>query len=61
MDLQSLKERKFSVIQKHSLSQRDHLLFNDDKPIYFMKSRKLEEVHIKKNNNNDKYHLEWFK
>ena len=57
----NIKERKFSVIQKHSLSQRDHLLFNDDKPIYFMKSRKLEEVHIKKNNNNDKYHLEWFK
>ena len=56
----NIKERKFEILQSHTVSLKDHLHFNDDRPVFFMKSRKLDEVHIKKNEHNDKYHLEWF-
>ena len=56
----NIKERKFEVIQSHTVPLKDHLHFNDDRPVFFMKSRKLDEVHIKKNEHNEKYHLEWF-
>ena len=57
----NLDEKKFGIIQDHSISPKFHIKFNDDKPIKFMKKRKLEEMHIKKNDNNDKFHMEWFK
>ena len=57
---QIIKERKFEILQSHTVSLKDHLHFNDDRPVFFMKSRKLDEVHIKRNEHNDKYHLEWF-
>jgi len=56
----NIKERKFEILQSHTVSLKDHLHFNDDRPVFFMKSRKLDEVHIKRNEHNDKYHLEWF-
>ena len=56
----NIKERKFEIIQSHTVSPKVHLAFNDDRPVFFMNSRKLDEVHIKRNENNDKYHLEWF-
>ena len=57
----NIEEKKFNVIQKHTISPKNHPNFNDDRPIKFMKKRKLEEIHIKKNDNNEKYHMEWFK
>ena len=57
----NLDEKKFGIIQNHSISPKFHIKYNDDKPIKFMKKRKLEEMHIKKNDNNDKFHMEWFK
>ena len=57
----NLDDKKFDIIQKHSISPKLHIKYNDDKPIKFMKKRKLEEMHIKKNDNNDKFHMEWFK
>ena len=57
----NVKERKFNIIQKHTVLLKEHISFNDDRPAYFMKTRKLDEVHIKRNDHNDKYHLEWFK
>ena len=57
----NVKERKFDVIIAHTLPLKEHINFNDDRSVYFMRSRKLDEVHIKKNDHNDKYHLEWFK
>ena len=57
----NVKERKFNIIQKHTIQLKEHMTFNDDRPVYFMKTRKLDEVHIKRNDHNDKYHLEWFK
>ena len=56
----NIKERKFEIIQSHTIPPKVHLSFNDDRPVFFMNSRKLDEVHIKRNENNDKYHLEWF-
>ena len=56
----NIKERKFELIQSHTVALKDHLHFNDDRPVFFMKSRKLDEVHIKRNEHNEKYHLEWF-
>ena len=57
----NLIEKKFIIIQKHSIPPKFHTKFNDDKPIKFMKKRKLEEIHIKLNDHNDKFHMEWFK
>ena len=56
-----IKEKKFTVINSHTVHLKEHVNFNEDRPVYFMKTRKLDEVHIKKNAHNDKYHLEWFK
>ena len=56
-----IKEKKFTVINSHTVHLKEHVNFNEDRPVYFMKTRKLDEVHIKKNTHNDKYHLEWFK
>ena len=57
----NIKERKFNIIENHSVHLKEHINFNEDRPAYFMKTRKLDEVHIKRNDYNDKYHLEWFK
>ena len=57
----NLDEKKFDIIQNHSISPKFHIKYNDDKPVKFMKKRKLEEMHIKQNDNNDKFHMEWFK
>ena len=57
----NLSEKKFVIIQKHSIPPKFHPIFNIDKPIKFMKKRKLEEVHIKRNDHNNNFHLEWFK
>ena len=56
----NIKERKFEIVKPHSVTQKEHLQFIDDRPIFFMKSRNLVEAHIKRNEHNDKYHLEWF-
>ena len=52
----NLDEKKFDIIQNHSISPKFHIKYNDDKPIKFMKKRKLEEMHIKQNDNNGKFH-----
>jgi hypothetical protein len=57
----NLIEKKFVIIQKHSIPPKFHTKFNDDKPVKFMKKRKLEEIHIKRNDHNNKFHMEWFK
>ena len=57
----NLIEKKFVIIQKHSIPPKFHTKFNYDKPIKFMKKRKLEEIHIKRNDHNNKFHMEWFK
>ena len=57
----NIKEKKFTVIKNHTVNLKEHINFSEDRPVYFMKTRKLDEVHIKKNTHNDKYHLEWFK
>ena len=57
----NITERKFEIIQAHTIPSTEHINFNEDNPVKFMKSRKLDEVHIKKNDYNNKYHLEWFK
>ena len=57
----NIKERKFEIVQQHTIPFKEHHNYNDDRPVYFMKSRKLDELHIKRNDNNDKFHLEWFK
>ena len=57
----NLSEKKFVIIQKHSIPTKFHTKFNDDKPIKLMKKRKLEEIHIKINDHNDNFHMEWFK
>ena len=56
----NVEEKKFCEIHKHSISDKRHPNFNDDKPVKFMKKRNLKHLHIKKNNNNEKYHMEWF-
>ena len=57
----NLSEKKFVIIQKHSIPPKFHTKFKYDKPIKFMKKRKLEEINNKRNDNNDKFHMEWFK
>jgi hypothetical protein len=56
-----LEEKKFNIIKKHTISPKNHPTFNEDKSIKFMKRRKLEEIHIKQNENNELFHMEWFK
>ena len=57
----NIEEKEFYVIKKHSISVKNHPNFNDDKPVKFMRNRKLQQLHIKKNDDNKNYHLEWFK
>ena len=52
------KEKKFVIIQKHSISQEKHS-YNGKIP-KFMKMKNFKEMHLKINDNNDCYHMEWF-
>ena len=61
MAILNLKDKKFNVIKKHSIHHKNHSFYYDVLPVKFMKKKKLNHLHIKKNDYNEKYHLEWFK
>ena len=52
------KEKKFIIIKEHSIPQEDHT-YNENIPI-IMKLKNFKEMHLKINDNNDYYHMEWF-
>ena len=56
----NIEQRKFEIIKNHSKSPDQHTDFKDVSPVKFMRKKKLEQIHIKKNRDNISYHLEWF-
>ena len=54
------KERKeFKIIQKHTILPEQHENFKKTFPVVFMIRNNWKQIHIKKNNENNNYHLDW--
>ena len=54
------KERKeFKIIQKHTILPEQHENFKKKFPVVFMIRNNWKQIHIKKNNENNNYHLDW--